>query len=186
MISLNNLQDSDNICIFIRHGEKNIDSYDLSIVGKNDCLEFAEILYLLGKQVNIFSSPEQRCIETATIINNRINGEGSDISISNALGKPGIQINNETEYSKLTDTMRCRDIFTEWKRGYYYEAIHKPESIRKKIVAFFEKTAFTKGITLYISQSGTVACTGFSLNLTDYSNVNDEWVNYLDGYILRL
>ena len=186
MISLNGLQYSDNICIFIRHGEKNVDSYDLSSEGRKKCLEFAETLCSLNKKVDIFSSPEQRCIETAIIISNRINGESSNISISNALGKPGIQIKNETEYAKLTDLMRCTDIFSEWKKGKYYGAMHRPEVVREKIIAFLKKTALRNGITLYISQSGTVACTGYSLNLIDYRDVDYEWVNYLDGYILRL
>lgn len=186
MINLDGLYQSDNVCIFIRHGEKNIDSYDLSIDGKSKSLEIAEKLCLLGKQINIFSSPEQRCLETAIIINNRINGESRGISISDALGKPGIQVKNEAEYAKLTDTMRSRDIFSEWKNEQYYEAMYSPESIREQIVTFFERTAIRNGITLYISQSGTVACTGYSLSLTDYSNTDYGWVNYLNGYIFRL
>ena len=187
MISLNQLQNSGNICIFIRHGEKNLDGYDLSSEGKKQSLEFAEKLYLLNKEINVFSSPEQRCIETATIINNRVNGESSNISLSSALGKPGIQVKNEIEYAKLTDTMRCRDIFSEWKRGKCCEAMHRPEIVKERVISFFEKTSFKNdGITLYISQSGTVACTGYALNLTDYKNVDHEWVDYLDGYIFRL
>jgi hypothetical protein len=54
------------------------------------------------------------------------------------------------------------------------------------MISFFEKTSFKNGITLYISQSGTVACTGYALNLTDYKNVDHEWVDYLDGYIFKL
>ena len=57
MISLNQLQNSGNTCIFIRHGEKNLDGYDLSSEGKKQSLEFAEKLYLLNKEINVFSSP---------------------------------------------------------------------------------------------------------------------------------
>ena len=44
MISLNQLQNSGNTCIFIRHGEKNLNGYDLSSEGKKQSLEFAEKL----------------------------------------------------------------------------------------------------------------------------------------------
>lgn len=186
MINLNQLQNSGNTCIFIRHGEKNLNGYDLSSEGKKQSLGLAEKLCLLNRQIKVFSSPEQRCIETATIINNRINGESSNILISNTLGKPGIQVKNEIEYAKLTDTLRCRDVFREWKKGKYSEAMYRPETIKEKILPFFESTLLGDGIAVYISQSGTVACTGYALNLIDYNNVNDDWVNYLDGYILRL
>ena len=75
MINLSPLYDSSNVCIFIRHAEKNMNSYDLSPEGKTHSLEFAEKLSLLNKQINVFSSPEERCIETATIINTKINSE---------------------------------------------------------------------------------------------------------------
>lgn len=186
MINLSPLYDSSNVCIFIRHAEKNMNSYDLSPEGKTHSLEFAEKLSLLNKQINVFSSPEERCIETATIINTKINSEITPIQISSALGKPGIQVRNEIEYTKLTDTMRCRDIFSEWKKGKYYQAMYRPEIIKDKMVAFFKMNSITNGIALYISQSGTVACSGYSLNLLDYKNVDSEWVDYLDGYIFRL
>ena len=186
MINLNQLQNSGNACIFIRHSEKNLNGYDLSSEGKKQSLKFAEKLCMTNRQIKVFSSPEQRCIETATIINNRINGESSNILISNTLGKPGIQVKNEIEYAKLTDNLRCRDVFSEWKKGKYSEAMYRPESIKEKIIPFFESTLLGDGIAVYISQSGTVACTGYALGLIDYNHINDDWVNYLDGYILRL
>ena len=65
--------------------------------------------------------------------------------------------------------------------------MHIPEIDKERVISFFEKTSFKNdGITLYISQSGTVACTGYALNLTDYKNVDHEWVDYLDGYIFKL
>lgn len=181
---LKNMKNKRNICIFIRHAEKNIHDYHLSNEGKKKSLEFAERLYELNKQVNIFSSPEERCIETATIINDRIN-ENRYIYISNMLGKPGVQVKNKIEYKKLTDTIRCRDIFSKWKKGECFESMYTPEVIKEKIINFFKETSLHEGITLYISQSGTVACTGYSLKLVDYNiNVDDEWVDYLNGYIL--
>lgn len=139
MIELNILKSRRNstCCIFIRHAEKNTNSYNLSDTGKKESLKFAEKLCLLNKKINIFSSPETRCIETATIINNKVNGQDSNIYISHILGKPGVQVKNKEEYSKLTETMRCRDIFNEWKNGGCYEAMYAPEIIKKRNYCFF-------------------------------------------------
>lgn len=186
MIDLSSLKNKENICIFIRHGEKNINTYDLSEEGKKQTLILAEKLFELNQQICIFSSPEERCVATANIINDKIHSKYGQVYISDILGKPGIQVKNKIEYTKLTDIMRCRDIFCEWKLGKHYKAMYESEIIKEKIIDFFRKTSIQEGITLYISQSGTVACTGYSLNLVDYGVADNEWVGYLDGYIIRL
>lgn len=186
MINISELKKANNICVLIRHGEKDINNYCLTNDGKSEIVEFSNSLCLLNKKIIVYSSPESRCIETATIINNIVNGMNSDIYVSDVLGKPGIQVKDEIEYSKLTDTMKCRNIFKEWKKGMHNEAMNSPETIKTRIIDFFEKTSLKNGITIYISQSGTTACTGYSLGLIDYKANKDEWVNFLDGYILRL
>lgn len=186
MIDLDSLIDKENLCIFIRHGEKNPNGYDLSNTGRMQSLLLAEKLSNLSLRIQIFSSPEERCIETATIINNKINGKSGDIHVSDILGKPGVHVRDKFEYAKLTDSMRCRDIFDKWKKGECYKAIHEPDVLKKEITYFFKKTMLQGGVALYISQSGTIACTGYSLGLTDYNTANNEWVDYLDGYSLRL
>lgn len=186
MIDVTKLKNGNNICVFIRHGEKDITNYCLTNKGKNEIIQFGNSLCLLNKKIKIYSSPENRCIETATIMNNIVNDKDNIFYLSNILGKPGIQVKDEAEYTKLTDTMRCREIFREWKKGIHSNAMNSPKTIKTGIIDFFKKTLTKDGITIYISQSGTVACTGYSLGLIDY-NVNDEeWVGYLDGYILRL
>lgn len=42
------------------------------------------------------------------------------------------------------------------------------------------------GITVYVSQSGTIACVGYSFGLTDYKADGDDWVRFLDGFVLEL
>ena len=186
MIDVNELKKGNRICVFIRHGEKDINNYCLTDAGKCDIIEFGRLICLLKTQVIIYSSPEIRCIETANIINNIVNGIKCDIHVSDVLGKPGIQVKDEVEYTKLTDSMRCRDIYKEWKKGIYRDAMNSPETRKRKITELFEKTSLKNGINIYISQSGTVACTGYSLGLIDYKANEEEWVNYLDGFIMRL
>lgn len=174
------------ICIFIRHGEKDTTQYCLTENGKREIIDFSKKLISLGQRIQIYSSPEKRCVETASIINSVVNEKENEIHCSAFLGKPGIQVRDEAAYTKLTDTMKCRDIFKEWKKGLHPDAMNRPETIREEAMVFFGKTAIPNAITLYISQSGTVACTGYALGLVDYKADSEDWVDFLDGYILRL
>ena len=186
MIDISQLNSGNRICAFIRHGEKNIEKFSLTDAGKREVVNFSQSLLELEKQIAVYTSPEDRCVETATIITSVVSNNKCNFVVSNILGKPGIQVKDTKEYTKLTDVMKCRDIFSEWKMGMHYDAMHNPDMIKTKILEFFLHTSISNGVTLYVSQSGTVACTGYSLGLIDYMTDDEEWVNYLDGYILRL
>lgn len=187
MINVEGLnREGDTICIFIRHGEKDTTQYCLTEKGKREIIAFSKKLITFGQRIQIYSSPEKRCVETASIINSIVNEAENEVCCSAFLGKPGVQVKNETAYTKLTDTMKCRDIFKEWKNGLHTDAINSLETIREEAMAFFGNTAIQNAITLYISQSGTVACTGYALGLVDYKADFDDWVDFLDGYILRV
>ena len=187
MIAVEGLDKGDGtICIFIRHGEKDTVQYGLTENGKREINAFSQKLLMLEQGIQIYTSPENRCMETASIINSVVNEKETIIRCSAFLGKPGIQVRDETAYAKLTDTMKCRNIFKEWKQGLHRDAMPSPETIRKEAMAFFTRTAIPNGITLYISQSGTVACTGYALGLVDYKADSEDWVDFLDGYVLRL
>ena len=49
------------------------------------------------------------------------------------------------------------------------------------MLKFFQKTAYKDGIALYISQSGTVACTGYALGMLDFSVIQLEALNLLEN-----
>lgn len=186
MIDLDKLYSGSRICIIIRHGEKESADFRLTEKGKKDSAEFGRLLNLLDKQVVIYSSPEERCVETAYIIKENIKDINGNVNLSIILGKPGIQVKNEQVYNKLTNSMRCRDIYNMWKNGLVYDAMNCPDFIKTEMIKFLKKTSLNNGISLYISQSGTVACTGFSLGLLDTKANNEEWIDFLDGYIVRL
>ena len=186
MINISDLKEWDNACIFIRHGEKDECNYGLTDKGKVKIIEFSEELCVLNRKIYVCSSPDSRCVETANIINNIVNASNGEVYISNILGKPGIQVKDETKYKMLTDSMRCREIFKEWKRGMHLDAMNSPEKIKRIVTDFLIKTSIKNGITIYISQSGTVACTGYSLGLADYEASDEDWVRFLDGYVVRL
>ena len=186
MVNIDELKGGGTVCVFVRHGEKDVEHHCLTERGKRETVEFGKALCSLEKRIRIFSSPEGRCVETAAIINHVVNKDKCEFHCSEILGKPGIQVQDEVAYTKLTDVTKCRDIFREWKDGLHSDAMRSVEAIKSGTMEFLKSTAIKNGITLYISQSGTVACTGYALGLVDYRADSVDWVNYLDGYILKL
>ena len=51
---------------------------------------------------------------------------------------------------------------------------------------FINSTSENNCVTLYISQSGTIANIGFALNKLNYEDSEDSWINFLDGFIIKL
>lgn len=185
MINIDQMNDANTICAFIRHGEKDSNNYSLTENGKKKIVELSRLISLLQKDVLIYSSPEPRCVETATIINNIVNDAKSPIRISMVLGKPGIQVKDNVEYTKLIESKKCREVYKEWKNGLCEKAMNTPEYIERSISDFVDETSLDNGLTLYISQSGTVACIGYALGLIDYKADDEDWVDYLNGFVVR-
>lgn len=186
MLDVNALRHGESVCAFIRHGEKDCEHFCLTENGKTEVKNFGELVSSLGRSVQLFSSPEPRCMETACLMGEILHGSGYDIQTSPILGKPGVQVKREERYSLLTDQMRCRDIYRGWKNGLHRDAMHSPEIIKDEILRFLKETSLRGGITIYISQSGTIACAGFSLGLTDYKADEIDWVRYLDGFVVEV
>lgn len=173
------------IAVVIRHGENEAGREGLlSEYGIRHTKEFAFHLKSLKLPVHIYSSPKLRCVQSANIINAVISDGNHDIILTSSLGEPGIQILNYEKFLSLYAEKRCRDIFAEWKEHNHYDALATPEELRKRAEKFLHSTCINSGITLYVSQSGTVAGMGYSLNKTDYDVRHGQWVPYLDGFFL--
>ena len=80
MLNIDELKKGTRVCAFIRHGEKDIKNFGLTDVGKLAINDFSQSLCLLKRKIIIYSSPEDRCMETATIINSIVNNSKQDIS----------------------------------------------------------------------------------------------------------
>ncbi|MBQ6340617.1 MAG: phosphoglycerate mutase family protein [Kiritimatiellae bacterium] len=186
MLDVNALNVGDTVCALIRHGEKDDSHFVLTEKGKSEIERIGLRVSAFHKPVRLYASPESRCVETAVLMGKVIYGSVCDIQTSSMLGKPGVQVKNEEKYSLLTDCMRCRDVYREWKMGLHRDAMQTSAFIRKEIRRFLRETCLQHGITLYISQSGTIACAGYSLGLTDYKADDEDWVKFLDGFVLEL
>ena len=186
MLDVDALNAGDTVCALIRHGEKDDRHFGLTEHGKAEIERIGLLISALHKPVRLYSSPECRCMETAVLMSKIILGSGCDVQTSTILGKPGVQVKNEEKYSLLTDCMRCRDIYREWKMGLHGDAMQTSAFIRTETLRFLHETCIQHGITIYVSQSGTIACAGYSLGLTDYKADDDDWVRFLDGFVLEL
>jgi hypothetical protein len=175
------------IAIFLRHADKSQDgdSY-LTQKGVDDTVNLAYKLQGLNTNIRIFTSPEPRCEQTAKIIHSRLQIPSDQLYFSNALGKPGLQILDNDLYEKLYHEFKCRDIFHQWKNGKHYNALRNPKLLKYVANIFFQTTCTEKGITLYISQSGTVASIGYALELLNYDVTDDEWVDFLEGFMISI
>ena len=186
MLDVKALSAGDTVCALIRHGEKDDSHFGLTEHGKAEIERIGLLISALHKPIRLYASPECRCMETAVLMGKVIHGSGCDVQASTMLGKPGVQVKNEEKYSLLTDRMRCRDIYREWKMGLHRDAMQTSAYIRNETLCFLRDTCLQHGITIYISQSGTIACVGYSFGLTDYKADDDDWVRFLDGFLLEL
>ncbi len=114
-----------------------------------------------------------------------------EIIISNKLAN--LQIKNNDLYNKLYHNKLYREtnfiykeIYLKWKKGCYYDALFSPDELFDRTMDYINSTSENNCITLYISQSGTIANIGFALNKLNYEDSEDSWINFLDGFIIKL
>ena len=177
---------SSRLAVFIRHGEKDkFGAYPALITeqAKKDAEAMGLRLRDLKISIKIYSSPELRCVQTAKILNQKISGTSSDIVLTSFLGEPGIQVKDNKKYLELFDEHGARKIYGQWKAGKYYDALRTVEDLCSELSSFLKKTSTESKISLFVSQSGTVAALGYALGLCNYNIEEKEWVPFLDGFV---
>lgn len=175
------------IIIFVRHAEREDGKGKLlTNIGIQNSEKFGTELSKLNQSIKIYTAPELRCVQTAEIINKKISSMERDIIISNKLAN--LQIKNNELYKKLyrKTSFIYKEIYLKWKKGCYYDALFSPEELFNRTMDFINSTSENNSITLYISQSGTIANIGFALNKLIYEDSEDSWINFLDGFIIKL
>lgn len=175
------------LAVFIRHGEKEKSDTGLALLtekAKLDAEEMGLRLKKLNVPVRLFSSPELRCVQTAKIINKKFLDTPSDIVLTSFLGEPGIQIKNNEKFLNLAESLDTREIYCQWKAGNHYDALRNPEELCSELGIFLKRTCTESVISLFISQSGTIAALGFALGLSHYDIEKKEWVPFLGGFVI--
>lgn len=178
---------SSRLAVFIRHGEKakfGTGPVLITSQARNDAEVMGRRFSELNIPIIIYSSPELRCVETAKIFNREISEASSDIVLTSFLGDPGIHVKENNKYLELFDKSDSRKIYGQWKIGQHYDILRTPEELCSELVGFLKKTAFENKISLFVSQSGTIAALSYALGLRSYDTEQNEWVPFLDGFVI--
>lgn len=181
------VDDSSRIAVFIRHGEKDGLGAGPALITQQ-AKKASEALGLSLRKfklpIKVYSSPELRCVQTAEILNQKISGIETDIAITSFLGQPGIQVKDNNRYLDIFNELGARKIYTQWKNGKNHDALRTIDELCTELSKFLERTTVESKISLFVSQSGTIAALGYALGLRNYDIGNNEWVPYLDGFVL--
>lgn len=173
--------------VFIRHGEKSESGTGPALItnqAKCDVETMGLKFRALNVPIQVYTSPELRCVQTAKIFNSKISDGNSDIVLTSFLGEPGIQVRDNERYLEIFDKSGARTIYDEWKNSQHYDTLRTKEELCVELAGFLEKIPADAKISLFISQSGTVAALGYALGLSNYNIGKKEWVPFLDGIII--
>lgn len=179
---------SSRLAVFIRHGEKQMLRAGPALItqqAKKSSSELGARLRDFKVSIKVYSSPELRCVQTAEVLSKEIFGVDSYISVTSFLGQPGIHVKNNMTYLDIFKEYGARVIYSQWKNGKYHDSLRTVDDLRSELSSFLGKTAMDSRISLFVSQSGTIAALGYALGLKNYDIENNEWVSFLDGFVLK-
>lgn len=177
------------LAVFIRHGEKNSVGIGPVLITQQAIKAskaLGDRLSDFKTPIKLYSSPELRCIQTAKILSQQIFGIDGDVTVTTFLGLPGIQVKNNNSYLEVFNEYGARGMYAEWKNGKNHNALRTVDELCTELSNFLERTAMESTISIFVSQSGTVAALGYAVGLRDYDIENNEWVPFLDGFVLAL
>lgn len=186
IINMREKQPSNKLVVFIRHGEKSPSDCGPALLtdqAKKDISDMAFALKALNLRVQLYSSPELRCVETAKIFNNIVT-DSKNIILSQFLGDPGTHVKQLDGYLKLYMQKGARVMYEDWTRGQHYNFVKRPSELVKDLDLFVNGLDHEDDLVLLVSQSGTVAALEFALNLRQYDVKKNQWVGYLDGFVI--
>ncbi len=175
---------NDKISLLLRHADRNEipkGSFGNEILlndkGKRKAQLFGE--KLVNRKVNkIFTSPIERCVQTAQFIQK---GYGNSIEIikTNALGAPGLHIIDEKNAGNSFLQYSVDGIYKRFIQGIEIPGISNINELNSKVSHFINKNTIDKGTTIFITHDILIALYHFSINKTIYTK--DNWVSYMTG-----
>lgn len=179
------------VAIFIRHAEKEISSAKTTTILLNkDAIAqsriWGENIKGLQVPIKVYSSPELRCVQTAIEISKAVSNLENEIILSNKLGCPGLQVLDNDKFISMYSKYQYRELYLLWRSGYLNEVFRSPTELKQLSKSFIMSSCIDKGITVYVSQSGTVANIGYALKKIVYHVEEGEWVPFLDGFFIEI
>lgn len=182
------MKTSNKISLLIRHADRDEipkGSFGNEVLLNEKGKQNAEIFgrNLSETKINkIFTSPVERCIQTAQYIEKGY-GKNLEIIESIALGNPGIPIYDD----KLTgDYFMQYGGFTMYEhfiQGKTIPGVLTIEEIQTTFTRFLSDNTTENGLTIFISHDMTIAMYHYAINKTKYTK--DNWIDFLSGITLK-
>ena len=180
--------ESNKISLLIRHADRDKipagefgNDVLLNETGKERALNFGNSLSEL-KINQIFTSPVQRCVQTAECI---AKGYGKSIEIieTTLLGAPGLHITDEKIAGEFFLTEGFDEMYRRIINDISIPGMPTVKQFNKQMTNFLIKSTKENGITLFVTHDLLIAFYHYSINKRVYER--DNWVKYLDGLTLK-
>lgn len=175
---------NENISLLLRHADRDDipqGSFGNEILlnekGKQNAQSFGEKL-AVNKINRIFTSPVRRCVQTAEFL---VKGYGRSIEIieTNALGAPGLHINDEKIAGEFYLQNGFDEMYKRFMAGEEIPGIPNINELNYRITKFINENSTQNGTTIFITHDMLIAFYHFSINKKVYTK--DNWVNYMTG-----
>ena len=181
------LPDNSTHSLLVRHSDRDKiakgtfgNDVPLNEKGLQNALAFGQ--GLSGLKINrIFSSPVGRCIQTAEQIRK---GCGQDIEIfeSNALGLPGLHINDEVAAGSYFLEHGLHKIYEQFVEGIEMPGMVHRDDLGKILTEFIVGNSAESGLTIFVSHDSLITQYRYCLDQTIYTREN--WLDFLSGLLL--
>jgi broad specificity phosphatase PhoE len=171
------------IAWIIRHAEREENQDKLTEQGRKQAAEF-------GKSINhlpvnaIYTSPTDRCVETAKIIAEQLPGD-VPIILDNYLNEVGVYVTDMQKaietYYKLGKEEFFKRLFTDQP----LEGYNIYSQAAEKLLNFVRENTFENGITLFITHNFIIRMLNHYLRKLTYKDKVMK-VGYLQGIIVQI
>jgi hypothetical protein len=150
--------------------------------GVKNSIQFGE--KIKNHRINaIYSSPVERCIQTA---NNIVKGYCKQIEIIEtvALGGPGMHVLDADLVGQYYLENGFWEMYKNFKNGVAIQGLPQKEKLKEDFYNFLNSNTKEEGITIYITHDSLIAFVAFVINGKEYTE--GDWIDYLDGLILKI
>ncbi|MDW5562074.1 MAG: histidine phosphatase family protein [Methanomassiliicoccus sp.] len=176
--------------LLIRHAAR----YGADVALHSDGLTSAgrEMARALGKRlghrkhIRLFSSPVQRCVDTASLI---AEGAGFDaaVTVTTMLGRPGTYVLNEEEVDKHLAVMGLNRFAVEWVNGRIpAKAMAPVPQGTEALISWVRKNLQERSDCLDIYVGHDLFLTPVLVNYLDYDIASKGLLGFLDGFTVTL
>lgn len=182
------MKTNENISLLLRHADRDDipkGSFGNEILlnekGKQNAQSFGE--KLSDRKINkIFTSPVERCVQTAEFITK---GYGNSIEIieTTALGSPGLHIDDEKIAGEFYLQFGFDEIYQRFMQGIDIPGMPDKNELNHRMNKFLKENSSLNGITIFITHDMLIAFYRYSIDKTIYTKNN--WVNYLTGLTFK-